>query len=315
MTVVYSSGVFEIYDGEATVADLTSAKGSAPADTDVTYIYTDTSEGILGITSGETMRGSIYVGKKPDATESAGTLKIYGGGTYQMASSVTFQLIADYGQLITSATTSSSKAKIDAAQCNNTIYLTGGLDCDYLQITNVKSGGVVDLSDATGVLSRVEISGYNDASYTLHGVPGEGFFSRGVRIGRATSGIYPATGYPTIDLVSDAVIVEVMGERSGGLTSVAVPGRKASRVRWGSQAALSLTIKIRATATMYDEIFQSLDYLMAEEIPFLLVVRSHGSTFLYPVDVLIRGAISGISQQYPPGEDYRDMVLHVVEKT
>ena len=224
MTVTYDAGSkrFEVYDGEENVADLTTAKGSAPADDDTTYIYTDTSEGILGISPGETMKGTIYVGKKPDGSDSAGTLKIYGGGTYQMAASVSLELNPGYGTLKTSGTTSASHATINANQCNNDLKLTGGLDCDLLDITNIKSGGTVDLQDATGTLLRTSFSGYSGASFSITGVPDEGFFARGISLGRAVSGIYTESGYPDIDLVNDAAIVEVTAERSTGATALAV---------------------------------------------------------------------------------------------
>lgn len=315
MTVIYSQGVFEIYDGEETVADLTAAKGSAPADTDTTYIYTNSTPGILGITSGETMAGSIYVGRNPAGTKSAGVLRIYGGGTYQMASSVTLQLIPGYGELETSATTTSSKAKVDANQCANTIYLTGGLDCDLLEIANIKSGGVVDLSDATGTLSRVELSGYGGAEFTIQGVPGEGFFARALSLGRAISGFWTGSSYPDLNMVTDAAIVEVAAERSSGLSAVAVPGRKAARVRGGAIAPTTVTVTLRAASGKVDDIMQAMEYLQAEEVTGLLVIRSHGSTFTYPSDVLMRARIAGVAMQYPPGGDYRDMTLKFVEET
>lgn len=298
------------------MADLTTAKGSAPADDDTTYIYTDTSRGILGITSGETMKGSIYVGKKPDSSDSGGTLKIYGGGTYQMAASgVTLELNPGYGELVTSATTPSSRATINANQAATTISLTGGLDVDCLDITNIASGGAISLAGATGRILRTEFSGYNDATFTIQGVPGEGFFARALSLGRAISGFWTGSSYPDLNMVTDAAIVEVAAERSSGLSAVAVPGRKAARVRGGAIAPTTVTVTLRAASGKVDDIMQAMEYLQAEEVTGLLVIRSHGSTFTYPSDVLMRARIAGVAMQYPPGGDYRDMTLKFVEET
>lgn len=312
-TVTYSAGVFSIYDGEVSIAEMETAKGSSLALTDTTYVYTNTSMGILGILDTEQFLGSLYVGQNSSAVVTPGQLKIYGGGDLQLSSTGNFEIVRDYGSITTYDTTSSSKAGFDANQCSNDLKFNGSFDCKYLEVTNIKVGGYVDLQYADGKGEYMDWSAYGDGVYYFKGVPEDDFHFISCDLGKASPGIFTDAGYPDIDLLSDAYIREAFPKRPNQFGYAGVDGRKSAMLLKGNIFAGVCRILIEPSSSTNSTVKKDIEFIHSNQLPFLFVLTSHGDVSL-PNDIIWRGRLTEGLHGYNTW-DMRTMELQIAEDT
>lgn len=324
-TVTYSVfyEFFLITNGEATLADLATAKGSAIAEGDKIYVATGTSKGILGIADGQSVETRLYVGYTRSAgletvADSVGQLKLYGGSKFTAPvtaypSEDFIRFNPGFGELVTESTDAVDYAEIDMNETPNTAIMGAAFDCEHLKITNVKSGNSLDWTDATGTILFLTISGKTGASYINEGIPGDGFIVRGCDLGRAVSGLFTEDGLYDIDFVTDAALQSVEPSQPTSFGAVAIPGRGTSRLYPGAISPASFRLQIRITDGYDETVLKNLQALHTLHLPFLMVLRSHGTSKDYPIDFLGRARLVNPLQPFPEGIDYRDLNIIAME--
>jgi len=315
--VTYTSvgAYFEIVDGEVSVYDCTTAKGSSPEATDKIYIFTDNSRGILGIQNGETMPGYYYIGKSQAGDSSIGELRIYGGGKAEPVddAAATF-IIAGYGMLTTGLTSRDAYAEVDLQEWDNDFVLKGAFDCSYIKFTSIKADKYIDLDDCHGSLfyPKFECETATDKFY-LKGVPGLGFFPRGCDLQNVYSGIFTSSSYPDIDLDSDVAVAMTDGGRMMVPKARLATGRPSGYALENEVYAGEIVLKLRIADGQEETVYRDLEYIHAKQLNFLLVVRSHGSDKDFPDDIMIRGRLASPCGAFDEGIDFRTIELRIVE--
>jgi hypothetical protein len=315
VTVSYSSGNFSVRDGEHTVADLVTAKGSPIATTDTVYIWTNLTKGIVGVGSGEELHCGVRCGWVPGIggnPSQVGELKIYGGGKVTAPAAGEVKFNPGYGIMSTGTTSRAVPALFDANECTSDLSFRGAFACEHLTITNVKSGGSIDLQDATGYIHYLISSGKTNAVYSFEGIPGDGFFVRGADLGRVNTGLFAESGEPYIDLVTYGALLQASKSRGASLEAVPIPGRKAARIFPGSIQPTRMKLQMDISSAYVEQVYRDLDYIHANDLPVLVVTRSHGSGGDYPLDMLFRARIVQPLQSDPVGIDFSEVNVEVV---
>ena len=326
MAVSYSApnNYFLVVDGESSVADLTTAKGSAIANTDSVYIATATTKGILGIQNAEVLIAKLKCGwhriSPATITNSRGQLKIYAGGRIEcpLGSGDDFSEFNEgYGELATSGTTSlgaaGTRANFDVNSMDEIVLMKASMDVDYLYVYDIKSGQEIDLGGWTGEMYHTEFKGTADAAYSFKGIPGNSAFARGLDLNQVNAGLFTSSTYADIDLEGEGSIVKVSPGRNSAFSGISVPGRQANRLFKGSVNPGTYDIMYRVDSGNEEDMIKELEIMQARCQQFLAVIAAKGETQEYPNYYLFRGRLNNPLQVYNAGIDFRDIMITMTE--